>query len=169
MATRKGASRGAGKKSGGKKKAASKKRASKKGSAKKGATKKGSTKKSSTKKGSAKKGAAKKGAVKAAISAGKCTGWKAWQDFMPPGPSTLHVTGTCRFPTHGYKVTLKEAVPQGINPSILLLRKIVTPPTGPVILTPQDVPVHFRKKTNTRYTAVTILPDGTTIKVQPVH
>jgi hypothetical protein len=159
MATKKGASKGAGKKSGGKKKAASKKSASKKGSAKKG----------SAKKGSAKKGSAKKGAVKAAASAGKCTGWKAWQDFMPPGPSTLHVTGTCRFPTHGYKVTLKEAVPQGINPSILLLNKIVTPPTGPVILTPQDVPVHFRKKTNARYKAVTILPEGTTLKVQPVH
>lgn len=149
MATKKGTSKGAGKKSGAKKKAASKKGASKKSSAK--------------------KGAAKKGSVKAAASPGKCTGWKAWQDFMPPGPSTLHVTGTCRFTTHGYKVTLKEAVPQGINPSILLLKKIVTPPTGPVILTPQDVPVNFSKKTKTRYTAVTILPEGKTIKVQPIH
>lgn len=154
MATRKATSKGAGKKSGAKKKASSKKSASKK---------------SSAKKGSAKKGGSKKASVKAAASAGKCTGWKAWQDFMPPGPSTLHVTGTCRFPTHGYKVTLKEAVPQGINPSILLLLKIVTPPTGPVIQIPQDVEVHFRKKTKTRYTAVTILPEGKTIKVQPVH
>ena len=149
MATKKGSSKGAGKKSGAKKKAASKKSASKKSGSK--------------------KGAAKKGTVKAAASAGKCSGWQAWQDFMPPGPATLHVTGKCRFPTHGYKVTLKEAVPQGINPSILLLRKIVTPPTGHVILTPQDVPAHFRKRTNTHYTAVTILPDGTTVKVKPVH
>lgn len=154
MATKKGSSKGAGKKSGAKKKAASKKSGSKKGA---------------SKKSSAKKGAARKGTVKAAASAGKCSGWQAWQDFMPPGPATLHVTGKCRFPTHGYKVTLKEAVPQGINPSILLLRKIVTPPTGPVIQIPQDVPVNFRKRTNTHYTAVTILPDGTTVKVKPVH
>jgi hypothetical protein len=149
MATKKGASKGASKKSGAKKKAASKKRAAKK-----------TTKKTTSKK------ASKKLVAKAA--AGKCTGWKAWHDRMPPGPATLHVTGTCRFPTHGYKVTLKEAVPQGINPAILLLKKIVTPPSGPVIQIPQDVAVHFRKKTNAHYTHVTILPDGTTIKVKQV-
>jgi hypothetical protein len=87
---------------------------------------------------------------------------------MPPGPSRLRVTGQCRFPTHGYKITLKEAVPQGINPRILLLRKTVTPPTGPVIQIPQTVEVTFTKKTLTQYTNVTILPDGTTVKVKHV-
>jgi hypothetical protein len=33
-------------------------------------------------------------------------------------------------PTPGYKVTLKESVPQGMNPHILLLTKTVTPPKG---------------------------------------
>ena len=88
--------------------------------------------------------------------------------MMPPGPWILRVTGKCRFPIHGYKVTLKEAVPQGINPAILLLRKTVTPPTGFVIQTPQVVNVTFTKKTKTKYSKVTILPDGVTIDVHVV-
>ncbi|HEX8180066.1 MAG TPA: hypothetical protein VF525_11030 [Pyrinomonadaceae bacterium] len=147
------------------------------------ATKKASTKKAGTKKGgAAKKGAAtkkggggtkkagaKKGATKAGASTGKCTGWRAVQDSMPPGAPRLRVTGRCTFPTHGYKVTLREAVPQGINPRILLLQKIVRPPTGPVIQRPETVDVRFDKKNaTTRYTNVTILPDGGTIKVTQV-
>lgn len=119
--------------------------------------------KKATKK-STKGGATKKAAAKA--SGGKCGGWRAIHDFMPPGPAVLRVTGECRFMSGGHKVTLKEAVPQGINPSILLLNKIVTQGIGPQI--PQTVPVSFKKKTNTHYTKVTILPDGVTVKVQEV-
>ena len=111
---------------------------------------------------------ATKKSTKKAAAAGKCTGWKAWIDTMPPGPWTLHVTGKCTFPTHGYKVTLKSAVPQGINPAILLLIKTVKPPSRLVIQTPEVVEVHFKMKTKTKYKAVTILPDGVTIKVQIV-
>lgn len=100
---------------------------------------------------------------------GKCTGWKAWEDQMPPGPPTLHVTGKCLFPKHGYKVRLKKAVPQGINPKILLLVKVVTPPSGPVIQVPQVVEVHYKQKvTKGQYTRVTILPEGKTIRVKIV-
>jgi hypothetical protein len=113
------------------------------------------------------KKAVKKVAKKVA-SPGKCYGWKAWLDTMPPGPWTLHVAGSCKFPTHGYKVTLKPSVPQGINPAILLLTKTVKAPTGPVIQTPEVVAVHFKMKTKTKYTAVTILPDLVTVKVQIV-
>lgn len=134
----------------------------------KGAGKKSAKKKASKKKAATKKAAAKKSTKQAAVSAGKCGGWKAWHDHMPPGPATLHVTGRCVFPKHGYKVTLKEAVPQGINPAILLLQKIVKPPTGIVIQTPEVVQVRFSKKTNFKYTHVTILPDGVTVKVQQV-
>jgi len=119
------------------------------------------TKKKVTRKAPGKAGKAK------AVS-GKCGGWKAWLDMMPPGPPTLHVVGKCVFPTHGYKVTLKKAVPQGINPAILLLQKVVKPPTGPVIQTPETVNVSFKLKTKTKYTHVSILPDGTTVKVQIV-
>lgn len=113
------------------------------------------------------KTATKKAAKKAAPQ-GKCYGWKAWLDTMPPGPWTLHVTGRCTFPKHGYKVTLKKAIPQGFNPAILLLQKTVKPPTGPVIQTPEVVAVHFKMKTKTKYMAVMILPDRVTIKVQIV-
>jgi hypothetical protein len=106
--------------------------------------------------------------IKAKVVAGKCSGWKAILNMMPPGPSMLKVTGKCIFPRHGFKVTLKEAVPQGINPAILLLRKTVKPPTGIVIPTPQVVSVSFTKKTTFRYQKVTILPDGVTINVQIV-
>ena len=105
---------------------------------------------------------------KAKVASGKCSGWKAVHNMMPPGPSVLRVTGKCIFPKHGYKVTLKEAVPQGINPAILLLKKTVKPPTGIVIPTPQVVNVTFTKKTKTKYQKVTILPEGVTINVQIV-
>jgi len=106
--------------------------------------------------------------VKAKVALGKCSGWKAILNMMPPGPSILRVTGKCIFPKHGFKVTLKEAVPQGINPAILLLKKTVKPPTGIVIPTPQVVNVTFTKKTTFKYQKVTILPDGVTINVQIV-
>lgn len=117
-----------------------------------------------------KKGTTKTGskASKSKPASGKCGGWKAWLDIMPPGTPTLHVTGKCVFPTHGYKVTLKKAVPQGINPAILLLLKVVKRPTGFVIQTPQTVTVTYKLKTKTRYKKVTILPDLTTITVQIV-
>ena len=146
MATKKAASKGAGKKAGGSKKAAAKK--------------------GSAKKGSAKKGASKKAAAPAVK--GKCGNWKAWLNRMPPGPATINVTGECVFPSHGYKVTLKKAIPQGINPFILLLRKTVTPPSRPGAQTPQKVTAEFHSRASINYTHVTILPDGVTVKVKTV-
>ena len=140
---------------------ATKKAASK--GAKKSAKKSATTKKRATAKKAVKASSTKK------ASAGKCTGWRAVQDNMPPGPPTLTVTGRCTFPTSGYKVTLKEAVPQGINPAILLLRKTVRRPTGIVRQVLTTITVRFvKKKATTRYTHVTILPEGTTIKVKQV-
>lgn len=131
---------------------------------KKGSAKKASTKKASTKKSSKKAGGSKK------LSPIKkfCSGWKAWQDSMPPGPSTIHVVGKCTFPTPGYKVKLTKAVPQGINPAILLLRLTITKPTGIVPPVIQKVEVRYKAKTKTKYTHVTILPDNVTVKVQQV-
>ena len=107
--------------------------------------------------------ATKAKAVTAKVIPGKCSAWKAVFN-----QSILRVTGKCIFPKHGFKVTLKEAVPQGINPAILLLKKTVKPPTGIVIPTPQVVNVTFTKKTTFKYQKVTILPDGVTINVQVV-
>jgi hypothetical protein len=131
--------------------------------------KKSSSKKASTKKASTKKASKKSGGSKNQTPNKKfCTGWKAWQNSMPPGPSTINVVGQCTFPTHGYKVKLTKAVPQGINPAILMLRLTITKPTGPVILTPEWKEVRYSAKAPRRYTNVTILPDGGTYKVQQV-
>ena len=143
------------------------KKAASKGAKKKAAKKKGASKKRPSAKKSTKKSTKKSGAKKAAV--GKCAGWRAVQDNMPPGPPTLTVTGRCTFPTSGYKVTLKEAVPQGFNPAILLLRKTVRKPTGITLPVVTTVKVRFVKKNaTTKYTHVTILPEGTTVKVQQV-
>lgn len=121
-----------------------------------------------TKKKAAKK-TTKKPATKTSTKAvtGKCGGWTAVLTWRYTA-GVLTVTGKCVFPTHGYKVRLIKASPQGINPLILLLKKVVTPPTGRVIQTPQSVKVSFTMKTKTKYKAVTILPDGTTVKVKLV-
>lgn len=150
------------------------KKTSKKGAkgASKKAAKKSAAKKSGAKKTGAKKTSAKKsGALRPVgykVAEGKCSGWRARHDLEPGGTPTLHVTGKCVFPTSGYKVRLEVAAPQGINPLILLLRKIVTPPSGIVLPVLTTVPVKFTLKTNTKYTNVTILPEGVTIKVQQV-
>ncbi len=80
--------------------------------------------------------------------------------------NNLKVQGEFTFPTPGYKVELVKKVPQGINPSILLLEKSVTNPHG---IEPQHVvtiPVSFEEHTTTHYHEVEILPDGIKISVK---
>ena len=54
----------------------------------------------------------------------KTKDWAAWENRMPQiggtGP-TLYVTGKVKVPGTQYKPVLTPAVPQGINPKILLL------------------------------------------------
>ena len=138
---------------------------------KRGSTKKASTKKASTKKASTKKAAAKKASqASSKLTPPKkfCSNWKAWQDRMPIGPVTINVVGTCTFPTPGYKARLVRAVPQGINPAVLMLRLMITKPSGPIIQPIKKVEVRFKEKTKALFTHVTILPDGVTVKVQQV-
>lgn len=47
--------------------------------------------------------------------------WHAWVNAMPPGPHTLHVSGTVTVPNGDTLVKLARAVPQGFNPRILIL------------------------------------------------
>jgi hypothetical protein len=96
-----------------------------------------------------------------------CSDWSAIHDFMPPRPAHLSVKGKCTFPTTGYTVTLKKKVPQGINPLILLLDKLVTPPVGPAADVVTTIPVVYEEVTNVRYTEVEI-SDSTKIKVEDV-
>lgn len=42
-------------------------------------------------------------------------------NMQPPGPFSLYVRAKISVPTPGYRAYLKKAVPQGINPKILIL------------------------------------------------
>ena len=94
--------------------------------------------------------------------------WHAWHDLMPGAPKTLHVVGTEVFPTAGYRVELRPRVPQGINPSIYILDKIVHPPEGEVAQVETEVQIHYRETTSSVYTSVTIYPDDIAIEVREV-
>ena len=100
-----------------------------------------------------------------AITPGQCGAWYAWINKMPAAPHLLYVIGTCVFPTSGYRVELRRAVPQGINPKILILEKIVTPPSGVVLEVITTVHVRFEEFPPVEYDHVEIRP-GPTI---PVH
>ena len=97
---------------------------------------------------------------------GDCRDWYASHDHMPGKPKTLYVTGKCTFPTEGFGVELKPAVPQGINPKIYLLEKIVHKPKDLVPDVKTTVEVRYEEQTDTEYDQVTILPDGVTIDVE---
>ena len=84
---------------------------------------------------------------------------------MPGSMGLLYVIGTCVFPTTGWAVRLERAVPQGANPKILILNKIVTPPTGIVLPVITSVPVRYEELPPVEYEKVDIQP-GPTI---PVH
>ncbi len=98
-------------------------------------------------------------------SHGDCRHWAAWTNRMPPGPAILHVAGECQFPSGGFAVELRRHAPQGVNPRYLLLDKIVTRPDGPATAAITTVEVRYREETTAGFDAVTILPDGPTIRV----
>jgi hypothetical protein len=100
---------------------------------------------------------------------GVCRDWLAIHDHQPPGPSVLRVTGTCQFRTSGYTVELRRHEPQGINPSDLLLDRVVHAPTGAVEEVLTDVEVSYSEETDFDYQTVTILPGGPSIKVEDVY
>ena len=91
---------------------------------------------------------------------GKCRDWRAFQ-----GPGVIVVDGWCTFPKSGYKVEMRKAEPQGINPKDLLLERVVTEPEGyqPAIV--RAFEIHWEEQTDIEYSTVTIIPDGPTIDV----
>ena len=56
--------------------------------------------------------------------------WYAWIDKMPPPPNSFHVVGQVLVPNPGVKSILTPKVPQGINPTILLLDLILIQQSG---------------------------------------
>lgn len=67
--------------------------------------------------------------------------WYAWLDTMPPKPDDLHVAGNVVVANPGIEVFLVERVPQGINPSILMLdlHEYQRPGAWPQVMTPKQV------------------------------
>lgn len=100
----------------------------------------------------------------------RCRDWEAWQDLMPGAGGTLHVRGTCRFPTAGYTASLRRQEPQGVNPRDLLLVLEVTPPDGPAAQVATDLAVEYSEPAEPRqFDQVTILPNGPSLPVREVH
>ena len=94
--------------------------------------------------------------------------WNACIDRMPPRQPTLHVMGTCEFPTAGYSVELRPKDPQGINPADLLLELHVTEPTGPAAQVVTAVDVRYVQEDPPDYDTGSDRADGPTITVEDV-
>lgn len=98
--------------------------------------------------------------------------WYAWNDLMPPQPDFFHITGEVNVPNPGVTPSLAPAVPQGINPAILLLDLYLVQQPG---VWPQVFvwkPARFDKKILRGYTHVEVRCDGKTIatvEVQDIH
>jgi hypothetical protein len=95
--------------------------------------------------------------------------WLAFHDFMPsPSGPELRVSGSVMMPARGWKVSLKEHEPQGINPAVLLLDLVATAPKGNVLPVLTDEKVRFTKKTKFPYRTVHILQINETVEVRDV-
>lgn len=92
-------------------------------------------------------------------------------NLQPPGPFHFYVRAIVEVPTPGYTASLKKAVPQGINPAILLLNVVTKKKPGiwPQIVT--DVEANYDDhKYRGKYKQVTVLygNQSKTVKVQIV-
>ena len=50
--------------------------------------------------------------------------WTAYIDRAPGVPPVLRVHGICEMPSAGYSLALQPLVPQGFNPTILILQLV---------------------------------------------
>ncbi len=92
--------------------------------------------------------------------------WHAWVNAMPPEPGMLFVRGEVQVANPGVEAVLCASVPQGINPSILLLDLYL-------VQRPGEWPQQVTWKTarylqRGTYNEVNILSDGETIAQIPV-
>src|ERR1044072_8158634 len=97
--------------------------------------------------------------------------FRAWLDLMPPAPR-FFVTGEGEAPSTGWSVSLVRAVPQGINPDVLILEIKATPPSGISLPCLTKIPVRYEEAPPVRhYSQVTIRYAGKefTIGVGVVH
>jgi hypothetical protein len=87
--------------------------------------------------------------------------FRAWIDKMPGAGPKLIVTGNVEVPTGGWNVTLKPAVPQGVNPAILILEIRAVPPSGNVTEVITQIKVRYEEAPpRQKYTQTTIRSDS---------
>jgi hypothetical protein len=100
-----------------------------------------------------------------------CRQWKAWQNLQPGTSPTLHVTGSCEFPTAGYTVELVpvETKNSPAHPEIYVLKRVVHKPDGMVAQVITEVPVDYKVETSSKYKVVRIRPDRARVRVNIVQ
>ena len=128
-------------------------------------------KKTKAKKTKAKAKSAKKAVKKSAGSGLKIKKVIAIENRQPPGPPSFYVVATVQVPSPGYTATLKKAVPQGINPAILILKVVTKKKLGiwPPVVTDVDARYDI-KPYKGKFKQVTVLygKESKTAKVQIV-
>lgn len=95
--------------------------------------------------------------------------WSAWENRQPPGPPRLHVTGEVETPSAHKVPRLARAIPQGINPSILILNLTVveTGETAPEVVAFRRV--HYQETVEPgKFKQVQINCDGNVIALLEV-
>lgn len=92
--------------------------------------------------------------------------WSATYTPMSNDSGRLQVSGEYNS-IGGSTVTLEKQNPQGINPTILILKEVETTPTG-IAHSNVDriIPVTYEETTNLFYSEVEVLPAGVKIKVK---
>ncbi|MDX2005046.1 MAG: hypothetical protein SFU83_07185 [Meiothermus sp.] len=95
----------------------------------------------------------------------------AYISRQPGGAPILHVHGTCEMPMAGYRLVLQPLVPQGTNPTILILQLIEQKPeSGAEVVT--NTPVAYTQSVDgLEYPIleVHITPINTKIRVHEVR
>lgn len=97
---------------------------------------------------------------------GTCGQWSASLTTFGIVAPWLTVRGVCTFPTAGYSVELRPHRPQSGDPCVLLLDRVVTPPSGIAAQVITDVEVTYAERAFAE--RVTILPDGVTVEVETI-
>jgi len=89
-----------------------------------------------------------------------CGEWTATHDRMPGRTPTLRVDGCCCFNEDGWQAELRDHEPQGINPRIMMIDLVVTPPDGSVPEVLTEVPVQWEQETGSEYDQVHVVVVG---------
>lgn len=70
--------------------------------------------------------------------------WTAYIDHRSEGGPVLRVYGVCEMPTSGYSLCLRPLIPQGFNPTILILQLLEQrPESAPRVIT--NTPVMYEQ------------------------